>query len=126
MYLVAVWGVERGGQPPFTDPLNWTSVPLFVIPPFAYLVWQGWKRRREAQWHKRLMLGAAILAVLGPAIGRLPIAPPTLGGFLFQILLGLALYVPMMLWDRRSQGRVHSATKLAFGMGHSSRWPPSS
>lgn len=116
MYLVAVWGVERAGQPPFTDPLNWTTVPLFVIPAFAYLVWQGWRRRRDPQWHKRLMLGAAILAVSGPAIGRLPIAPPTLGGFLFQILLGLALYAPMMVWDRRSRGAVHPATWLAFGL----------
>ena len=114
MYLVAVWQVGRANQPPFTDPLNWTAVPLAVIPAYAWVVWQGWRRRREAQWHKRLMLGAAILVVLGPAIGRLPIAPPTIGGFLFSMLVGLALYVPMFLWDRRSLGRTHPATWLVF------------
>lgn len=117
MYLLSVWQVARANQPPFTDPLNWTIIPLAVIPPFALLVWQGWKRRREAQWHKRLMLSAAILIVMGPGIGRLPIAPPTLGGFTVQLLFALVLFVPMFIWDRRSQGKVHPATKLGFAMG---------
>ena len=30
MYLVAVWQAGRASQPPFTDPLNWTIVPLAV------------------------------------------------------------------------------------------------
>jgi len=117
MYLVAVWQVERANQPPFTDPLTWTIVPLAVIIPFAILIWQGWQRRRQAPWHKRLLLGAAILMVAGPGIGRLPIAPPTLGGFTFQMLLGLALFAPLFIWDRRSLGHVHPATWLAFGLG---------
>lgn len=115
MYLIAVWGVARGA-PPFTDPLTWTIVPLAVIVPFAILIWQGWAHRRNAQWHKRAMLSAAILIVAGPSIGRLPIAPPTVGGFAFQMLLGLLLFVPLFLWDRRTQGQVHSATWLGFSM----------
>jgi hypothetical protein len=117
MYLVTVGQVERANQPPFTDPLTWTAVPLSVILPYAWLVWTGWSRRREAPWHKRAMLSAAILVVMGPAIGRLPIAPPTLGGMTFQLLLGLALFVPMFLWDRRSLGLVHPATRLGFSLG---------
>ena len=35
MYLTAVWQVPRANQPPFTDPLTWTVVPLAVIVPFA-------------------------------------------------------------------------------------------
>ena len=117
MYLTAVWQVARANQPPFTDPLTWTIVPLSVIVPFAILVWQGWTHRRNPQWHKRLMISAAILVVMGPAIGRLPLAPPTLAGFTFQLLLGLALFIPMFIWDRRTQGHLHPATKLGFGMG---------
>lgn len=124
MFLITVWQVARANQPPFTDPLTWTIIPLAVIPPFAFLIWKGWERRREAQWHKRLMLSAAILMVAGPAVGRLPIAPPTLGGFSFVLLLGLALFVPLFLWDRRSQGRVHPATKLGFAMGAVSVFVP--
>jgi cytochrome bd-type quinol oxidase subunit 2 len=114
MYLVAVWQVARANQPPFTDPLSWTIVPLAVIPSYAILVWQGWARRKQAQWHKRLMLSAAILVMLGPAVGRIPMAPPTLGGFLFQVIVGLALFVPLFVWDRRRDERVHPATWLGF------------
>ena len=31
MYLVTVWQVARANQPPFTDPLTWTIIPLAVI-----------------------------------------------------------------------------------------------
>jgi hypothetical protein len=116
MYLTAVWQVARANQPPFTDPLTWTIVPLAVIVPFAIMIWQGWAHRRNAQWHKRAMLGAAILIVTGPSIGRLPIAPPTLIGFTLQFLLGLALFTPLFVWDRRTQGRIHPATWLSFAM----------
>lgn len=117
MYLTAVWQVSRANQPPFTDPLTWSIVPLAVIIPFAVLVWQGWARRRDSQSHKRLMLSAAILTVMGPAVGRLPIAPPTLIGFTIILLLGLALFIPLFVFDRRSLGYVHPATKFGFSMG---------
>ena len=116
MYLTAVWQVARANQPPFTDPLTWTLVPLAVIIPFAIVVWQGWTHRRNAAWHKRLMLSAAIMVVLGPAIGRLPIAPPTLVGFSFQHTLGLALFIPLFVWDRRTEGHIHPATRFAFSL----------
>ena len=72
MYLTAVWQVARANQPPFTDLLSWTIVPLAVIVPFAALAWGGWANRRNVQTHKRLMLSAAILVVMGPSIARLP------------------------------------------------------
>ena len=120
MYLTSVWQVERANQPPFTDPLTWTIVPLAVIIPYAILIWNGWAHRRQAQWHKRVMLSAAIILVAGPAIGRLPIAPPVLLGMTFQLLLGLALFVPLFIWDRRSNGQVHPATWLGFGLAAAS------
>jgi hypothetical protein len=115
MYLTAAWGVARGSNPPFTDGLNWTAVPLFGIPAFAYLVYEAWRRRREAQWHKRLMLGATILVVFGPGFGRIPLAPPTFWGFTIQILAGMCLlFAPLFIWDRRTLGKIHPATWTAF------------
>jgi hypothetical protein len=116
MYLTAVWQVARANQPPFTDPLTWTIVPLAVIIPFAILVWNGWTHRRDVQFHKRCLLSAAILVVMGPSIGRLPMGPPILPVFTVQLLLGLALFIPLFLWDRRTVGHVHPATKLGFSM----------
>jgi hypothetical protein len=116
MYLTAVWQVARANQAPFTDPLTWTIVPLSVIIPFAIVVWNGWEKRRDVQFHKRLMLSAAIMVVMGPAIGRLPLGPPILPVFTVQLLLGLALFIPLVLWDRKTIGRVHPATKLGFAL----------
>jgi hypothetical protein len=109
--------VARANQPPFTDPLTWTIVPLAVIIPFAILISRGWANRRDVQSHKRLMLSAAIITVMGPSIGRLPIAPPVLIGTTIQLLLGLALFIPLFLWDRRTVGHTHPATSLGFTMG---------
>ena len=117
MYLAAVWQVARANQPPFTDPLTWTIVPLAVIIPFAVLISQGWAKRRDVQSHKRLMLSAAIITVMGPTLGRMPIAPPTLVGFTIVLILGLALFVPLFVWDRKTIRKTHPATKLGFSMG---------
>jgi hypothetical protein len=115
MYLSGVWQVARANQPPFTTPLEWTIVPLAVIPSFAFLVWEAWRRRRQAQWHKRLMLGAAILVVFGPGFSRIPLAPPTLWGFFLQLFAGLGLlFTPLFIWDKRTEGRVHPATWTAL------------
>ncbi|HET7315890.1 MAG TPA: hypothetical protein VFI88_00510 [Sphingomicrobium sp.] len=116
MYLTAVWQVARANQPPFTDPLTWTIVPLATIVPFAVLVWNAWDKRRNAPWHKRLMLSAAILVVMGPAIGRLPIAPPSVLGFTIQMAVGFLLFVPLLVRDFRTLGHVHPATKIGVSM----------
>ncbi|HVE02251.1 MAG TPA: hypothetical protein VNB78_11240 [Sphingomicrobium sp.] len=116
MYFTAVGQVARANQPPFTDPLTWTIVPLATIIPFAVLVWEGWKNRRNAPWHKRALLGAAIVVVAGPSIGRLPIAPPTRVGFTIILLLEFLLFVPLIVWDRRTTGKIHPATKLGLAM----------
>jgi hypothetical protein len=116
MYLTSVWQVARANQPPFTTPLTWTIVPLAGIIPYAVLIWNGWAHRKNAQWHKRSMLAAAILVVAGPSIGRLPIAPPTIVGFTIIFSLGLLLFVPLYMWDQRSIGRTHPATRLGFLM----------
>jgi hypothetical protein len=117
MYLTAVWGVARESHPPFTDGLNWTAIPLAVIPAFAFLIYEAWRRRREAQWHKRLMLGATILFVAGPGFSRIPLAPPTFWAFTAQLLVGTALiYAPVFVWDRRTQGKIHPATWTGYAV----------
>jgi hypothetical protein len=115
MYLTAAWQVARANQPPFTDPLTWTAIPLAVIPAFAYLVYEAWRRRREAQWHKRLMLGASILVVAGPGFSRIPLSPPIFWGFAAQLLFAIGLlFTPLFVWDRRTRGKVHPATWTGF------------
>ena len=115
MYMVSVGQVARANQPPFSTPLGWTAIPLFIIPPFAVLVWLGWRNRRNPQAHKRLMLGAALL-MMDPAIGRLPLGPPVVEVFAVLNLLSLLTFLPLFWWDLRSRGKVHWATKLGAGL----------
>src|SRR6478672_3227106 len=117
MYLTAVWAVPRESHPPFTDSLNWTAIPLAVIPAFAFLVYEAWRRRRESQWHKRLMLGATILFVAGPGFSRIPLAPPSFWGFTIQLLIGTTLlFAPLFFWDRRTLAKVHPATWTGYAV----------
>lgn len=116
MYLTAVWAVARGSTLPFTDPLTFTVVPMVGIPMFAVLLWLGWREsRRDLQAHKRLMLSLMIV-LCQPAITRLPLAPPTLPGFTLLSLLNWLVFVPLFIWDRRTVGRLHWATKLGAGL----------
>ena len=117
MYLTGVWGVERNSHPPFTDGLNWTAIPLAVIPAFGFLIYEAWRRRRQSQWHKRLMLGATIIFAAGPGFGRIPLAPPSFWAFTIQLLGGITLlFAPLFLWDRRTEGRVHPATWTGYAV----------
>jgi hypothetical protein len=39
-----------------------------------------------------------------------------LPGFTVQLLLGLSLFVPLFIWDRRTTGKIHPATTFGFAM----------
>lgn len=115
MYLTAVWQVARQNSPPFTDPLDWTIVPLSGIIPFALMLWIGWTSRREAQWHKRAML-VAMLMIMQPGIGRIPIGPPSLLVHAIGCALTVALFIPLILWDRKTLGELHPVTSLGVSL----------
>lgn len=116
MYLTGVWQVARASQPPFTDPLTWTVVPLVGIPVFAFLLWRGWREaRRDLQAHKRLMLSLMIM-LTEPAIGRMPMAPPSLLPWSLQVVLSWFAIMPLIVWDMRTRGAIHWATRLGAGL----------
>lgn len=106
--LASLHGAVRHAGPPMIPPLQFLAIPLFDIPVFAGLIgWALWKRR-DAQVHKRLML-LAMVGMMGPAIGRLPMPtmlppPVVIFGLPDLFLLGL------VGWDLASRGRLHKAT----------------
>jgi hypothetical protein len=106
--LASLYGAIRHAGPPFIPPLQFLAVPLFDVPVFAGLIgWALWKRR-DAQTHKRLML-IAMVGMMGPAIGRLPMPgflPPPV------VIFGLPdLYLLALVgWDLATRGRLHKAT----------------
>jgi len=115
MYLTAVGGVARASAPPFTTPLAWTAVPLATLAGYIPLIYLGWRLRKDARAHKRLMLCAALL-LMGPAVGRFPIAPPVLLGHVIQQTLAWCTVIPLFFHDRNALGHIHWATKLGAGI----------
>lgn len=112
--LASLYGAARHAGPPFISPLQFLAIPFFDIPVFALTIgWALWKRR-DAQVHKRLML-LAMVGMMGPAIGRLPMPaflPPPVVIFGLPDLFLLAL----VGWDLASRGRLHKATLWGGGL----------
>ncbi len=116
MYLTATGMVARGSAPPYTDPLTWSAVPLVGIPVFIAMLAMGWREsRRDLGAHKRLMLGI-MLMLLQPALSRLPLFPPTLLLSCIQLALCWLVFVPLFVWDMRTLGALHRATKIGAGL----------
>jgi hypothetical protein len=119
MYLTAMHAIPRGTHPPFVDAVTWSAVPLLGIPSTALLLFMGWRHRVTPQAHKRFMLMATI-GMTEPGIGRWPIFPPIMESHLVIGALSFAFVIPLILWDRKTLGKLHWATKvgiaaLAFG-----------
>jgi len=115
MIATTIGQVARANQPPNFTPLGWMAIPAFVVPVFIALVWGGWSHRRDAQAHKRLMLGAALM-MMDPAIGRLPIVPPTELGMHIGSFISWLPFLALFVWDWRTIGRFHWATLYGAGL----------
>jgi len=103
--------IELHRVPPFFSNayfLALTNVGMLI---FGGMVVWAIARRREVEWHRRLMLGATIL-LLEPALGRL-LPMPLLGpwGQLLEVSLQLGVFMIAIAHDRRVRGAVHPALK---------------
>lgn len=115
-YLVAVWQVARASAPPIATPLDWTVVPLSQIPVMAVALVMGWRTRRiDLQAHKRWMIGF-MLMLLEPAVGRLPLGPPSVETNALGSVLAWLPFLALFAWDWRSRGKLHRASVAAAGL----------
>lgn len=67
-------------------------------------------KRQKAETHKRLMLLSAVM-IMDPAVGRLGF---TLGSPVYGIILHFGLLAALLIHDRRTLGRVHPVTAVAY------------
>ncbi|MBX6421533.1 MAG: hypothetical protein IRZ06_11100 [Nevskia sp.] len=88
-------------------PLQFLAVPIAGIALFATFVSFAVAQRRNPQAHKRLML-LATLTLVTPALARWPV----LGSFGPPAFFGVTdlFLIPLIAWDLRSRGGLHSAT----------------
>ncbi|MFO1259691.1 MAG: hypothetical protein U1E68_01230 [Sphingomonadaceae bacterium] len=116
MYMAMMDAIARNSSLPFTDVLTFSVVPLGGIPFYIILLTLGWlSRKKDLQSHKRYML-ALMIMLSQPAFARLPLAPPVLIGFTFLSALPLLLLISMAVWDRKTRGSVHAATKTSIAL----------
>lgn len=114
--FVSIKAIELGRQPPFFTPHYFLALTHVGVVAFAALVTAAIIRRRETEWHRRLMLSATVL-LLEPAFGRV-LPMPLIGGEAgewYVLVLQIAVLGIAMLHDRKLSGRVHPA--LLWGAG---------
>jgi len=107
---VAIGAIAEGRRPPFFPAPYFLALTLLGVA--SYLALVGWAvvRRRQTEWHRRLML-ASLISLLEPAFGRilpLPLIMPW--GEAVVLAIQLAAFAVLVRHDRKVLGRVHPAT----------------
>ncbi|WP_339826879.1 adenylate cyclase [uncultured Parasphingorhabdus sp.] len=100
--------------PPFFNGSYFLALVLVEMLVFAAMVVWAIMLRRQTQWHRRIMIGATLIA-LEPAFGRL-LPMPLLGdwGEWLILLCQLVFVVVLARHDQKIIGHIHPAT-LATG-----------
>jgi uncharacterized membrane protein YozB (DUF420 family) len=108
--LVAYNAIALGRVPPFFSAPYFLALGTVGSLSFAAMVVWAVLKRRQVQWHRRLMLGAMFL-ILEPALGRL-LPMPLLGawGEWTALLFQLLFVAVLARHDRKVLGAVHPAT----------------
>jgi len=97
--------------PPFFTPPYFLALTVVEALTFGLVVMAAIRKRRDTEWHRRLMIGATIV-ILEPALGRLLPMPLMIGWSDIPVgLIQLGVVGIIALHDRRTLGRVHPATK---------------
>jgi hypothetical protein len=108
-YLLAVHLYHEPPPPGLTPALN-VLLPLTDFFAMATLLTLGWRRRLDAQAHKRIMTVIGCL-LAGAAIFRIPTFDRgTIPGLVGVHVLLFATVLPLWAWDLRTRGKPHRTT----------------
>jgi hypothetical protein len=108
---VCISAIRTGFVPPFFTPAYFLALVSIEGVVFAALVWSAIALRRRTDWHRRLLIGAAII-LMEPALGRL-LPMPLIGGEngeWLALLVQLGVLALVMRHDRATRGEIHPAT----------------
>jgi hypothetical protein len=101
--------MRRTGGPFFFDANEFLISNPIGLATFAGLVALAVHKRRQTDWHRRMMIGAMV-TITGPGFGRL-LPSPLLVPWAWEITnaVGLVFIFAGMIRDKRHLGRVHPA-----------------
>lgn len=110
--FTAAMSVTLGRVPPFFPIPVFVALNLLELSAFILLMTGAVRMRRRTDWHKRLML-FAMIAIIGPAFGRI-LPMPLLGQWGgLAVLTGQMLFVaPIIVHDLKREHKLHPATML--------------
>lgn len=112
--LTTVWSVQKGAVPFFFLPAQFLLMNPLSVSLFAGLLIGGVIKRRDRDWHPRLIV-CGMAAIMGPALGRLLPAPLLLYGMVTAIFLAMIAFpIAGIVRDKRRYGRVHPAWWLGL------------
>ncbi|MEO6092416.1 MAG: hypothetical protein ABIT04_04670 [Novosphingobium sp.] len=107
---VAIKVIAAHHVPPFFTPPYFLALTQIGLIAFGGLVAAGIARRRETQWHRRLIIGSTVM-LMEPALGRIlpmPLIMPW--GEWAVLLVQIGALAIVAGHDRRTLGAVHPAT----------------
>lgn len=113
--FVTVVKVREGQTPFFFQPLYFLTMNPLSVLFFAGLATAAIVKRRQTQWHRRLMF-CAMTILLGPGFGRLlpmPLLIPYAGSAVFAAFM--LFPIAGIIRDARLNGRVHPAWWWGIG-----------
>jgi len=119
--FVSVKIVQLGMQPFFFTPPYFLALTQVGAITFGALVAAAIVRRRETEWHRRLLVGALVL-LMEPALGRtlpMPLIMPW--GEWAALAVQLGVLAVVIRHDRRTLGAIHPATTsvvLVIALSH--------
>lgn len=112
--LTTIWTVRKGGVPFFFLPAQFLLMNPMSVALFAALLIGGVVKRRDREWHPRLIV-CGMAAIMGPAFGRLLPAPLLMHGMVTAIFICMIAFpVAGIIRDKRRRGRVHPAWWLGL------------
>jgi hypothetical protein len=113
--LTTIWTVQRAAVPFFFLPAQFLVMNPLSVLLFAALLIAGVVKRRDREWHPRLIV-CGMAAIMGPAFGRLLPAPLLMYSMVTAVFIGMIAFpVAGIVRDKRRHGRVHPAWWLGLG-----------
>lgn len=111
--MAGVLALKAGVVPPFFTKAYFLALTIVGSVVFGGLVFAAITRRKQTDYHRRLMFGS-LVAITEPAFGRVLPMPLMIGwGEWVVLAIQLAMLGVVALHDRKTIGRIHPATATA-------------
>jgi len=112
--LSTVWSAQKAAVPFFFLPAQFLLMNPLSVMLFAALLIGAVLKRRDREWHPRLVI-CGMAAIMGPSFGRLLPAPLFMYSMLTAVFVGMIAFpVAGIVRDKRRYGKVHPAWWLGL------------